>query len=137
MPTMELLNHYHYISYQHWHNYHHSQCIGKMSTGTWGNTGQNGKYLCKVASWSCEWKSLKLKVLNLVPCHHFHFLSLINEDVFKLTSRENINYKWLKTNCPSKMYDIRGTKLSWIFRTDTMYVNLHLITYTINLIRLC
>jgi len=33
MSTMELLNQYHYISYQHWHNYHHSQYIGKMSTG--------------------------------------------------------------------------------------------------------
>lgn len=50
MPAMELLNQYHYISYQQWHNNHHSQYTGKMSTGMRWNMGQTGKYLCQVVS---------------------------------------------------------------------------------------
>jgi len=64
--------------------------------------GQTGKYLCKVVSWSCGWKSLKLKVLNLVPCHHFYFLPLLMMMCFNLLQRKNINYVWIKTNCPGK-----------------------------------
>jgi len=54
--------------------------------------GQTGKYLCKVVSWSCGWRSLKVKVLNLVPCHHIYFLPLLMMMCFNLLQRKNVNY---------------------------------------------